>query len=32
MIDQTFYNVNRLSVISFKNSDDNPARNSLDGD
>ena len=32
MIDQTFYNINRLPVISFKNSDDNPARNSFDGD
>ena len=30
MIDQTFRNINRLFVLSFKNGDDDPTRNSYD--
>ena len=30
MIDPTFTNINRLFVLSFKNSDNDPARNSFD--
>ena len=30
MIDPTFRNINRLFVLSFKNGDDDPARNSFD--
>ena len=30
MIDPTFRNINRLFVLSFKNCDDDPARNSFD--
>ena len=30
MIDPTFKNINRLFVLSFKNGDVDPARNSLD--
>ena len=30
MIDPTFRNINRLSVLSFKNDNDNPTRDSLD--
>ena len=30
MIDPTFRNINRLFVLSFKNGDDDPTRNSFD--